>query len=55
MVKPNEILRVIARFDDYTGLYAYLCQILEHEECEVMRQVRVVPKHLGHDNEKPAI
>jgi spore coat protein A len=41
MVAPNEILRVIARFDDYTGLYAYHCHILEHEDHEMMRQFRV--------------
>ena len=44
MVGPNEILRVIARFDDYTGLYAYHCHILEHEDHEMMRQFRVVPE-----------
>jgi spore coat protein A len=44
MVAPNEILRVIARFDDYTGLYAYHCHILEHEDHEMMRQFRVVPE-----------
>jgi spore coat protein A len=41
MVGPNEILRVIARFEDYTGLYAYHCHILEHEDHEMMRQMRV--------------
>jgi spore coat protein A len=44
MVGPNEILRVIARFDDYEGLYAYHCHILEHEDHEMMRQFRVVPE-----------
>ncbi len=39
---PFEITRVIARFDDYTGLYAYHCHILEHEDHEMMRQMRVV-------------
>jgi spore coat protein A len=41
MVGPNEILRVIARFEDYTGLYAYHCHILEHEDHEMMRQMLV--------------
>jgi FtsP/CotA-like multicopper oxidase with cupredoxin domain len=41
-VRPLEILRVIARFEDYTGLYAYHCHILEHEEHEMMRQFKVV-------------
>jgi len=42
-VGPDEILRVIARFEDYTGLYAYHCHILEHEDNEMMRQFQVVP------------
>ncbi|MCB1246748.1 MAG: multicopper oxidase family protein, partial [Acidimicrobiia bacterium] len=41
-VGPNEIVRVIARFEDYTGLYAYHCHILEHEDHEMMRQFKVV-------------
>jgi spore coat protein A len=42
-VYPNEIVRVIARFDDYTGKYPYHCHILEHEDHEMMRQFQVVP------------
>ncbi len=42
-VGPDEILRVIARFEDYTGLYPYHCHILEHEDNEMMRQFQVVP------------
>jgi spore coat protein A len=41
-VRPFEIVRVIARFDDYTGRYPYHCHILEHEEHEMMRQFEVV-------------
>lgn len=37
-VEPNEIVRVVARFEDYTGHYAYHCHILEHEDNEMMRQ-----------------
>jgi len=42
MVGPNEIVRVIARFDDYKGLYAYHCHILEHEDHEMMRQFQTI-------------
>jgi hypothetical protein len=42
-VDPGEILRVIARFEDYTGLYPYHCHVLEHEDNEMMRQFQVVP------------
>jgi FtsP/CotA-like multicopper oxidase with cupredoxin domain len=41
-VNPNEIVRVIARFDDFTGRYPYHCHILEHEDHEMMRQFEVV-------------
>ena len=42
MVAPNQILRVIARFEDYKGKYAYHCHILEHEEHEMMRQFQTI-------------
>lgn len=42
MAHPNQITRVIARFEDYTGLYAYHCHILEHEDHEMMRQFEAV-------------
>ena len=42
MVGPNEILRVIVRFEDYKGKYAYHCHILEHEDHEMMRQFQTV-------------
>jgi spore coat protein A len=41
-VGPNEIVRVIARFENYTGLYPYHCHILEHEDHEMMRQFQAV-------------
>jgi cysteine-rich repeat protein len=42
MVGPNESLRVIVRFENYKGLYAYHCHILEHEDHEMMRQFQTV-------------
>ena len=42
MTHPNQITRVIARFEDYTGLYPYHCHILEHEDHEMMRQFEAV-------------
>lgn len=41
-VNPNEVVRVIARFEDFTGRYVYHCHILEHEDHEMMRQFQVV-------------
>jgi len=40
--EPGMVTRVIARFEDYTGLYAYHCHIAEHEDHEMMRQFRTV-------------
>ena len=40
--EPGQLLRVIVRFEDYEGLYAYHCHILEHEDHEMMRQFRTV-------------
>lgn len=42
MVAPNQILRVIAKFEDYKGNYAYHCHILEHEDNEMMRQFQTI-------------
>jgi FtsP/CotA-like multicopper oxidase with cupredoxin domain len=42
MVGPNQILRVIARFEDYKGKYPYHCHILEHEDHDMMRQFQTV-------------
>jgi spore coat protein A len=41
-VGPDEIVRVIARFEDYKGLFSYHCHILEHEDHEMMRQFQAV-------------
>ena len=41
-VGPNELVRVIARFEDYKGKYPYHCHILEHEDHEMMRQFETV-------------
>ena len=41
-VYPNEMMRVIARFEDYVGKYPYHCHVLEHEDQEMMRQFEVV-------------
>jgi hypothetical protein len=35
---PMEITRVIARFENHLGSFAYHCHILEHEDHEMMRQ-----------------
>jgi spore coat protein A len=46
-VYPGEMVRVIARFEDYLGQFPYHCHILEHEDHEMMRQFEVVSVPIG--------
>jgi spore coat protein A len=39
---PGEVTRIIARFGDFAGPYAWHCHILEHEENEMMRRMEIV-------------
>jgi cysteine-rich repeat protein len=41
-VHPLEMVRIIKRFEDYTGRFAYHCHILEHEDQEMMRQFQTI-------------
>jgi spore coat protein A len=38
----HEVTRIIARFGDFAGPYAWHCHILEHEDNEMMRRMEVV-------------
>jgi len=42
LVPPGENVRIISRFDDYTGIYMYHCHLLEHEDNGMMGQFEVV-------------
>ena len=42
LVPPGERVRIISRFDDYTGIYMYHCHLLEHEDNGMMGQFEVV-------------
>ena len=39
---PNDKVRLIAQFLDYTGIYMYHCHMLEHEDDGMMGQFEVV-------------
>jgi FtsP/CotA-like multicopper oxidase with cupredoxin domain len=39
---PNDRVRIISRFADYTGIYMYHCHMLEHEDDGMMGQFEVV-------------
>ncbi|NDI35682.1 multicopper oxidase family protein [Chengkuizengella sediminis] len=41
---PGEIIRIITKFEPYTGKYVFHCHILEHEDYEMMRPYEVVKK-----------
>ncbi len=42
-VGPFEILRALVQFRDYAGRYSYQCQILEHADHEMIRQLETLP------------
>lgn len=42
LLLPGERVRIIARFEDYTGVYMYHCHLLEHEDNGMMGQFEVV-------------
>jgi FtsP/CotA-like multicopper oxidase with cupredoxin domain len=41
LVMPGERVRVLMKFENYTGLYLYHCHILEHEDLGMMRNYLV--------------
>jgi FtsP/CotA-like multicopper oxidase with cupredoxin domain len=41
LVLPGERVRVLMKFEDYTGLYLYHCHNLEHEDMGMMRNYRI--------------
>ena len=41
LVMPGEKVKVLLKFEDFTGLYLYHCHNLEHEDMGMMRNFRV--------------
>ncbi len=41
LVMPGERVKILLKFEDYTGLYLYHCHNLEHEDMGMMRNFRV--------------
>ena len=41
LLMPGERVRLLIRFEQYTGLYLYHCHLLEHEDRGMMRNYRV--------------
>ncbi len=49
------VTRIIARFEDFTGLYVWHCHILEHEDYDMMRPLKVVKWACGPNIQNPAV
>ena len=41
LVLPGQRVRMLMKFEDYTGIYLYHCHILEHEDLGMMRNYLV--------------
>jgi FtsP/CotA-like multicopper oxidase with cupredoxin domain len=41
LVLPDEVVRLLVKFDHYAGLYLYHCHNLEHEDGGMMRNYRI--------------
>ncbi|MBS1806646.1 MAG: multicopper oxidase domain-containing protein [Acidobacteria bacterium] len=41
MIMPGERVKVLLRFEDFTGMYVYHCHNLEHEDAGMMRNYQV--------------
>jgi len=46
-VDPDETVRIITKFGDFTGRYPWHCHVLEHEEQAMMRPFEVVAGNSG--------
>ena len=42
LVMPGEQVKILLKFEDFTGLYLYHCHNLEHEDMGMMRNYRVI-------------
>ena len=42
LVMPGESVRLLVKFENYTGLYLYHCHNLEHEDLGMMRNYRII-------------
>ncbi len=52
---PGFVTRIIMRFEDYAGLYVWHCHILEHEDYDMMRPMKVVRHRAGYTGEEAQI
>jgi spore coat protein A, manganese oxidase len=52
---PGFITRIIMRFEDHTGLYVWHCHILEHEDYDMMRPIKVVKQRSGYSGAEAQI
>jgi len=43
LVRPNETVRMLVRFDSHAGVFAHHCHNLEHEDAGMMQNFEVLP------------
>lgn len=48
LVAPGETVRVLIRYEHYTGSYVHHCHNLEHEDSGMMQNLEALPHHLSH-------
>jgi spore coat protein A len=44
LAKNGQVTRIMVNFEKYAGTFVWHCHILEHEDHEMMRPLRVVPE-----------
>lgn len=49
-VGPRESVRIMVKFNQYTGTFVWHCHILEHEDAEMMRRFEIVPASVPEPN-----
>jgi hypothetical protein len=43
VVNPGETVRIMVKYEAFTGTFVFHCHILEHEDHEMMRPFRIIP------------
>lgn len=45
LVGPGEIVRIIMKFQPFSGDYVWHCHRLEHEDHDMMRPLKIIPSN----------
>ncbi|SCB68333.1 Protein of unknown function [Bacillus mycoides] len=47
LVAGEQIVRIIMKFEPYSGDYVWHCHRLEHEDHDMMRLLKIIPSNLN--------